>query len=161
MGHSQGSISEPQGADDADVQATDQPTPFSLRRHRIAFGESSEFLRNKRRHETRVAQLNLNEPKCDSSGIFNNVNFCQGLIEKNSIFHPEDMSVLNEQEVAGDLRYITDENLDFPISEVAMPEMKHDIKYVFEVVENPAANFNENSSSSASASGSNDVGEGS
>ena len=157
MGHSQGSISEPKGAND--TRAPNQPTPFSVRRHRIAFGESSEFLRNKRRHERRVAQLNTNELKCDSSDIFNNINFYQGLINKNSRFYPEDMSVLNAQEVDADLRYIPNENLDFPISEVAMPEMKHDIKYVFEGRENVAANSNENSSSSASASGSNDVGE--
>ena len=158
MGHSQGSIPEPQVCDN--TQAPDQTTPIPfIIRHRKAFGESSEFVRNKRSHEERVAQLNRDGLKCDSSGIFNSRQLCQELSEKNSRFRPEDQSELNAQEVAADVRYIPDESFDFPISEVAMPEIKHGIKYVFEGPENVAANSNENSSSSASASGSLDVGE--
>ena len=69
------------------------------------------------------------------------------------------MSVLNPQEVAADSHKLPNGNLDFPVSEVAIPEMTHDIKYSFDGQENAAAvsSSDENSGSSESASGSSSV----
>ena len=159
MGHSQSNIAEPQSPHT--IHSSDITIPVSFKRHMIAFGESSEFMRNKRRHEEMVAQLEKKFGRCDSRGVSNSKYLRQELVDNNSESHLDDMSVLNAEEIAADSRRNLHGAHDFPIDEVAMPEMTHDIKYVFMPHDSAAASLYLHQSSSASASGSNDVGGGS
>ena len=130
---------------------------FNAKRYQIAFGESSEFLRNKRRHEKMVARRKQNEERCDCSHICSS-NPCQGIVDKLARLAREDASSLNADEIAADSRNCDDRDLEFPVSSVAIPDMQHGTKYVFPGYSvSRTVSSNDNSSSSASASESNDI----
>ena len=136
----------------------DEILVYNAKRHQIAFGESSEYLRNKRRHEKMVERRDQNEDRYHCSHICSN-NPGQGILDALAGLSRGDASSLNAAEITADSRNGSDRYFEFPVQAVAIPDMQHGIKYVFprhSERQSQAASSYENSSSSASASGSND-----